>query len=136
MKLLTRDTDYAVRALCCMHKRRGVVVSVSRLVQDLKVPKPFLRKILQVLHKEGIVRAYKGKGGGFLVSGDAGKIGVLDLIKIFQGSLKLNECLFKKKACPNKRTCALRSKIVTIEAHVRSQLRPITIASLVRREKS
>jgi len=53
------------------------------------------------------------------------------LIKIFQGPLKLNECLFKKKVCPNKDTCVLRGKINSIEKEAISKLSSITIASLI-----
>ena len=68
MKLITRDTDYAIRAITYMAKHKESRVSVKELVKNLKVPRPFLRKILQVLDKKGLLRSYKGKGGGFLLN--------------------------------------------------------------------
>ena len=65
MKLITRDTDYAVRALCFIGQRQKRLISASELVANLKIPRPFLRKILQTLNREGILNSYKGKGGGF-----------------------------------------------------------------------
>jgi Rrf2 family protein len=115
-----------------MFGKKGQIVNVSDLVQALKIPKPFLRKILQILHKEGMLLAYKGKGGGFLLSRPAEKISLLDLMEIFQGKFQLNECLFKKIACPNIKKCALRKKVDKIERHVLKELRPVTIASLLR----
>lgn len=131
MKLITRDTDYAVRALCFISTvHREEIVSVSKLVKELAIPRPFLRKILQILHKNGILKAYKGLGGGFQLAVPADKILLTDLIKIFQGSLKLNECIFKKKFCPNRNFCILKSKIDNIERHVLGELKTITIGSL------
>ncbi len=130
MKLITRDTDYALRALCFIARHRKEIVSVRELVKKLKIPKPFLRKILQILNKKRILKSYKGKGGGFLLAVPASKIFLVDLIEIFQGPLRLNECFFKRIACPNTKTCALRKKINNIERYVIRELRYITLASL------
>ena len=101
MKLITRNTDYAVRALCFIAKQNKQIVPVSQLNKKLKIPRPFLRKILQILNKEGLIRSYKGQGGGFSLSVAPRKISLIDLIKIFQGSTKLNECIFRKNICPH-----------------------------------
>lgn len=132
MKLITRDTDYAIRGVCFIAKQRNKIVSVSELVKELKIPKPFLRKLLQVLNKKGILRSCRGQGGGFLLAKPAGEIFLSDLIKIFQGPLSINECLFKKMRCPNIKACALKKKIDGIQMYVMEELKSITIASLLR----
>ena len=131
MKLITRDTDYALRALCFIARHRKEIVSVRELVKKLKIPKPFLRKILQILNKKRILKSYKGKGGGFLLGVPASKIFLVDLIEIFQGPLRLNECFFKKMACPNTKTCGLKKKIDNIERYVIRELNSITLTSLL-----
>ncbi len=130
MKLLTRDTDYAVRALSFIASRDGIVTA-SRLVKITGIPRPFLRKILQILSKKGFVKSYKGIGGGFKLSRPAKKMSLVDIIEIFQGPLKLNECFFKKRICPNRRTCPLKQKVDRIEKYVISELEAITIGSLL-----
>lgn len=130
MKLITRDTDYAARAVCFISKQKGRLVSASELVDELKVPYPFLRKQLQLLSRSGILKSYKGKGGGFQLGKPAGKIYLTDLIKVFQGDFALNECLLKKKICPARGTCVLRKKILGIEKYVVDQLGLVTIADL------
>ncbi len=111
MKLITRDTDYAVRALCFMAKSEKGVVSVTELVKSLKIPGPFLRKILQILNKKGLLRSYKGQGGGFRLAVAPNRISLVDLVETFQGQLKVSECMFKKRICPNTKTCMLSIKI-------------------------
>ena len=132
MKLLTRNTDYAVRAICYMARHDQEIVAVPSLVKALKIPRPFLRKILQILGKEGIVRSRKGPGGGFALAVPVGKIYLAGLIRIFQGPIRVNECIFKKKICPDVRTCPLRTKIDAIERHVEAQLKAITIGDLLK----
>jgi Rrf2 family protein len=132
MKLITRDIDYALRALIFIAQRKEKIVSVSELVAALKIPRPFLRKILQILHKKGVLKSYKGFGGGFLLAKPAKKIFLVDLIEAFQGEFSLNECLFKKMPCSGIATCVLRKKIDSIEGYVVSRLKSITIASLLK----
>ena len=132
MKLLTRNTDYAIRAICYMSDKRKDVVSVTELVKALKIPRPFLRKLLQVLCGERIVTSYKGIGGGFKLAKDPDAIRLTDLIEIFQGPVSINECVFKKALCPNRKDCPLKKKIDRIGNHVISELQSITIGGLIR----
>ncbi|MBI5747565.1 MAG: Rrf2 family transcriptional regulator [Nitrospinae bacterium] len=136
MKLITRDTDYAIRALCFMAENENGVTSVSELVQKLKIPGPFLRKILQALNKKGVLASFKGKSGGFKLRRKPKEIFITDLIEVFQGPLKLNRCIFKKKLCPSMDKCILKKRIGEIEQRVVSELGLITVASLLRRGKN
>lgn len=132
MKLLTRDTDYAVRALLAMAARKSIV-TVSDLVAELKIPQPFLRRILQRLNKANVLQSLKGQEGGFVIKRSPANISLVDLMAIFQGPVQLNECLFKKKVCPNRKTCPLRSEIREIEDFALKKLQSITIAKLLRK---
>jgi len=132
MKLITRDTDYALRALCFIAGHEEEIVPAAVLVKESKIPLPFLRKILQKLNKAKILKSYKGQGGGFILLIPPRRIFLLDLIRIFQGRLQLNECFFKKKICPNIKICKLRKKIDNIEKYVISQLKNFTIADLLK----
>ena len=135
MKLITRNTDYAVRALCCIAEQKQEVISADQLVKSLEMPRPFLRKILQTLNKEGLLNSSKGKGGGFALAVSPGKITLTDVMKIFQGPLRLNECTFKKMVCPNVKDCLLKKKIDEIEKEVILRLKAITFESLLVNKK-
>ncbi|MDP8292951.1 MAG: Rrf2 family transcriptional regulator [Candidatus Orphnella occulta] len=131
MKLITRDTDYAVRAIAFIAESEKEMVPTDELVKRLKMPRPFLRKILQILNKGGVLKSYKGKGGGFSLTSSPKKLFLLDIMKAFQGDIRLNECIFKKRICPNIKACPLRKKITRIEDNVLKELKNITIASLI-----
>ncbi|MDD5015309.1 MAG: Rrf2 family transcriptional regulator, partial [Atribacterota bacterium] len=81
MKLITRNTDYAVRALCCIAEQKQKVISTDRLVKSLEMPRPFLRKILQALTKEGLLNSSKGKDGGFSLAISPKEITLIDVMK-------------------------------------------------------
>jgi len=132
MKLISRNTDYAIRAVCYMAKQAKETISVVELVKALKIPRPFLRKILQILNKKRILESHKGAGGGFTLSSKPEDIYLVDLMEAFQGPFKLNECFFKKEICPNRRSCFLKRKIDSIEDKVYDELKAITIESILK----
>ena len=132
MRLVNRDTDYAIRAICFIAQSTKKIISVSELVKALKVPRSFLRKILQLLNKKKLLKSYKGQGGGFSLLVPVHKVFLLDLIEIFQEDFKLNECFLKKDICPNTRKCQLKDKLDRIENYVLKELKAITIADLLR----
>ena len=132
MKLITRDTDYAIRALAYIAGHQERIVSATELVRQIRMPRPFLRKILQNLDKKGLLKSYKGKGGGFALAVPPDEISILGLIKIFQGPFKLNECFFKKHLCPNTKDCGLKRRIDRIEKYVLKELAAINLGYLYR----
>ncbi len=134
MKLITRNTDYAVRALCCIAEQKQEIISAGQLVKSLEMPRPFLRKILQTLNKKGLLNSSKGKGGGFTLAVSPGEITLTDVMKIFQGPVRLNECKFKKSNCPYITNCLLKNKIDEIEKEVIVKLKAITMASIIKKE--
>ncbi|MFC1570261.1 RrF2 family transcriptional regulator [Candidatus Omnitrophota bacterium] len=132
MKLITRDTDYAIRALSCIAASEGGMITVSHLSDELYIPRPFLRKIFQILNKAGLLKSFKGKGGGFSLVEKPGKITIFDLVEIFQGPFRLSDHTFKGATCPHIELCYLRKKLDNIEKDIAKELKSITIASLVK----
>ena len=131
MKFITRNTDYALRAVCYIAKKNRSKVTVEELVDKLSVPRPFIRKILQSLNRNKILKSTKGQGGGFKLAIPAKKLYLIKIMNIFQGDFVLSGCFLKKDICPNKGKCLLRKKIKNIEQNVLSQLKAINIASLL-----
>ncbi|MFA5088952.1 MAG: Rrf2 family transcriptional regulator [Candidatus Omnitrophota bacterium] len=132
MKFITRDTDYAMRALLYISASDKDLIPSSELIDELNLPKPFIRKILQILQQEGVLTSTKGPHGGFALAMDPQKILLTDLIRIFQGEINLVECIFRKKVCRNRATCPLRSKLKRIESLALSELKSVTVGSLLK----
>jgi Rrf2 family protein len=119
-----------MRALCYIAEEDKEFVSAAEMVEELKIPRPFLRKILQILSGEGLLKSTKGQGGGFSLAYPKEKVLLTDLIRIFQNTIQLNECVFKKRICPNRSTCMLKKEIDSIEQDVLKRLHGISVASL------
>lgn len=131
MKLLTKNTDYAVRALLALSRNGESFHSAKEIADDQDIPHEYLRKIFQRLIKEGLVESKSGGQGGVRLKIAPDKIKIADVIMIFQGSLQLSECMFRKKICPNRARCVLRKNIQRIEKLVTKEFGNMTIQSLL-----
>jgi Rrf2 family protein len=133
MNLLSRSTDYAIRALIYMAAHEGELVSTANLNRALGLPRPFMRKILQVLEQAGHVSSVQGHKGGFRLAMAPLKIRLADLMKVFQGDISLGDCLFKKRVCAHRSTCPLRREITDMEQMLLTRLKAVTVADLIRK---
>lgn len=132
MKLLTKNTDYAVRALLVLGASKGAYVSAREIANAQHMPYQYLRRILNVLIKEGFVESKEGGRGGVKLIKDPREIHLTDIMKVFQGKIQLSECMFRKKFCENRSKCPLRKRIRTAEEKLTREFEGITIATLLR----
>ena len=132
MKLVTQETDHALAALCYMagDKFSGCI-SARDLAEALDAPYGFLRKILRSLASHGIVSSLKGKGGGFRLLVSPADISVYKVMEIFQGPLRVAECVTKTRVCSRKKTCPLCSPLNELGVRLSKELDGITIDVLV-----
>ena len=130
MILINRKTDFAIKALIEISKSEGFL-SAKFLSKKLSIPKPFLRSILRILAVKGILNSTKGLNGGFSLAKKPEKIKIFEIIKIFSNGVQFNRCIFRKKICPDIKTCPLRKEIKKIEDSTIKKLNKITIKSLI-----
>ena len=131
MKLLTKNTDYAIQALLHLAQQPGEFVSSSQIAKTNYIPLMFIRRILQVLSGEGIVASREGISGGVKLAKKPKDIRIIDLMRLFQGEVGITECMFRKKFCHNTKRCALRRHLKRIEDKLIQELHPLTLNDLV-----
>ncbi len=134
MRLINKDTDYAIRALCYVAKRQSEALAVSELSGELEISYAFLRKIFHKLQTHDIVHSQKGKGGGFSLARGADKICISNIMEIFQGPVTIGNCAIGKKVCHQLDDCVLRRKLHVIKENMVSEMRALTIQSLLNDE--
>ncbi len=131
MRLITKETDYAIRAVMNMGKRHGSLVSSATISDEEQIPLQFLRRILQGLIGARIVTSREGMAGGVRLRSKPERIRVLDIMRAFQGPVELSGCMFRKRICANRSTCVLRRRIKDIEKALAAQFAGISIADLL-----
>ena len=132
MKLLTKETDYGIRAVMNLARQADGFVSSRDISRQEDIPLQFLRRILQTLIKGGVAESREGAAGGFRLKADPGNIRIADMVRLFQGDIQLAECMFRKRICSNRKTCVLRKRIGAIEKLVTREFESMTIEDLLR----
>lgn len=134
MKLLTKNSDYALRALACLAREKGCLLSARQIAEAEGIPLAFTRRVLRDLTKAGIIKAREGVGGGVRLTLASEQIRVKRVVELFQGQLGLTDCVFRQDRCRNRRSCLLRQKIQSIEANVIRELEQLTLRDLIPEE--
>lgn len=132
MKLVNKNIHYAIKALLYFSGKPQEVISARGLAIELKIRRPFLRKILQVLSKYQMLKSQKGKGGGFILNAEPHKLRIIDVMNIFQVDANIINCIFGKEVCQQANTCLLRKRLKNIEDNLRKEFNTITIATLLK----
>ena len=132
MKLITKNTDYAVRALIYLTRSGERFVPSREISEKEGIPLNFLRRLIQKLAREKLIETREGKLGGARLAVPPEKIELTRLIELFQGKVSLVECIFRRKLCPNRARCVLRARLMKIEDLVLGELVGITVGGLVK----
>jgi len=103
---LTRAGEYAVKSLLYLASQSAEARTMaSEVAAAEQIPVNFVRKILESLAKTGLVKSYRGAGGGFTLGRAPEQISMRQVIEAVEGPLALNQCLLpipcaKAPDCP------------------------------------
>ncbi|WP_298038880.1 Rrf2 family transcriptional regulator [uncultured Desulfuromonas sp.] len=133
--IITRATEYAIRALLFMAKQpRGEIVLKKDICRTQEVTPAFLTKILQPLIKEGIVGSQRGVGGGFYLLKAPAEVTLLDVVKAEEGPLYLNQCLAHDGFCDRDVFCPMHGAWREVQDEIMAILDRYNFAHLARQE--
>ncbi len=133
--MITKNSDYAIRAIIYLASNRGRFVPSSEISKKEKIPLIYLRRILQELIKSKIAQSKEGATGGVKLKVDPANISIAQIINIIQGKIQMIECMFRKEICKNRASCALRKRIMGIENKVKEEFSQLSIQDLVNDSK-
>ena len=139
MKVLTKKSKYAIRALLALAKRHGQdPVLIAELAAQERIPKKFLELILLELKNNGILRSKKGKGGGYLLARDPEEISVGEVIQALDGPFAPLPCVSRTghrtcEECEDEATCGLRAVMNGVQDASAAILDNTSVVDLLRR---
>ena len=136
--MLSNTCKYAMRAVVYLAINAGTdqLINIKTISEDLKLPTPFLGKILQTLAKAGLLLSAKGPTGGFMLAKPATEISFYDVVKVIDGTSMFDECLFGmeicKSCCDNKMLCPMYSTSDTLRHSLKDLFADNSIANLAK----
>ena len=72
---------------------------VGDIAKATKVPESYLRKVMQLLARAGLVISHRGVKGGFSLALDAREITLADVVEAVDGNLPTWCCVKEPKRC-------------------------------------
>ncbi|WP_298439713.1 Rrf2 family transcriptional regulator [Geobacter sp.] len=136
MMELTRKGEYAIRGIIYLAQLPpGKVALISEIAEAAEVPQTFLAKILQSFAKIGLVKSFRGAGGGFTLGRSAEQITLREVVEAVEGPILPNRCLLGAGTCERDGTCGVHPVWREVQGKVVEVLDGVSIKELAARKK-
>jgi Rrf2 family nitric oxide-sensitive transcriptional repressor len=127
--MFSQTAEYALRAIVTMARDDASAMTAHDISRESQVPLDYLSKVLNSLARAGIVKAQRGRGGGFTLASPASQMTILDVLNAVDPIRRIRSCPLKLKAHAS-RMCPLHRKLDDALALVEEAFRSTSIASL------
>src|SRR5580765_5932769 len=136
MLKISQRLEYAMRAMIELSLRRegGGLVPAREIAMAQQIPLRFLEQQLGALHKAGLVKSFRGAGGGCRIAKDPSEIRVADIADAIEGQLFPMFCLEPSDhTCFQDSRCGLQGFWGDVARAIDGVLRETTVADLALR---
>jgi Rrf2 family protein len=131
--LITRETDYAIRALRALADGRKK--TLSTICEEEAVPQQFGYKILKKLAGAGYVQIKRGKEGGYTISDNFLGKSLYDLTRVMDNPTDVSPCVMPGYICEAHRekgeVCNVNLRLSALQMSIDSELRAVNLCELV-----
>ena len=136
--MLSNTSKYAIRAVIylALHAGGEKKIGIKQISNDLKIPTPFLGKILQTLAKHKLLSSTKGPHGGFGLGKKAEEIAMIDIVDIIDGRDLFSKCLIGLNDCNPQHPCSMHSKYNDIRNNLIDLFQNEKVSDMVNEIKS
>ncbi len=115
--MLSATCKYGIRAVIFIAAKpeQKSNTGLKEISEKLKIPQPYLAKILQVLARKKILHSTKGPHGGFYLLVPATKLTLMDIIDAIDGRNFFDSCYITGENCnfdkPDDGVCVLHNDL-------------------------
>ena len=109
---------------------------INEIAENERIPKRFLESILLELKKSGYLGSRLGKNGGYFLMKNPKDINLLEIVRLFEGSIAMLKCTSEKfyepcEHCKDEASCNIRGTFKDIREYTFNKLEATTLESLV-----
>ncbi len=136
--MLSNSCKYAIRAVIYIALNTDDTNKMGSKVvaEKLKMPQPFLAKILQELTKRRIISSSKGPNGGFYLTPENLDNSVLNIVESIDGLDKFNQCFLGLHTCSGDKPCSVHHIVEPFKNDIVLKLSHNTIAQFAEEIRS
>lgn len=133
---ITQEGDYALRVVLYLCKLGiGEKTEAKVISEHENIPLRFLLKLLRKLTVAGILKSYRGIGGGYAIEKLPGHITLKEVIEAIEGPIYVNRCLYDTSFCNLNRTntCDVHQALNKIQSRLIADLNSISFEDIINR---
>jgi Rrf2 family nitric oxide-sensitive transcriptional repressor len=127
---LALQTDYALRTLIFLAGKPGRA-SIGQVAEFFRISKDHVAKVVQSLARLQYVRSVRGIGGGIELLKQPDEIRIGGVIRDFEGSMHLLECVDVANVCVIQPGCRLRGVLARAEQLQMDYLDSVRLSDVV-----
>lgn len=132
---LNMTTDYALRCMLYLAGKDGLSSSVE-IGKAVGLNKIFAQKVLRSLRDAGFVYSEHGGNGGYRLAKRPEEIVLLDVIILFEKTMKINRCLESEGYCKRSETCPMHTYYAEVQRTLEHFLGRDTLQDIMDHEKN
>ena len=136
---LTKEADGALRIVWLLGKT-GQVTDAGTIAEQVAVTPKFTLKILRQLLQGGVVRAERGKCGGYALAMAPEEITVRRIVELIDGPIAINRCEAEDFFCSrmgfDKGACRFHCLFAAVSDRLARDLETVTLAMMLSEDRS
>jgi len=111
-------TEYSLRIMSYMALAEDKLHKATDIIEDLKIPHRYLRKLMTKLAKSGIIISIQGKYGGYKISKSLEDISLLEIVEAAGEKIIKKDCFFGLEKCLFHNKCSMHEKWASINQQI------------------
>ena len=128
--MLSTTAEYALRIMVVLAESKGAPTTSERIASLTRVPTDYSVKVLQMLARAGLVKAQRGRGGGFRLDADPQTTSLLDIVNAIDPLDRIDRCPLGRDDKGGD-LCRLHHRLDEISGFVEGRLRSVTLESIL-----
>ena len=125
---LSMAAELAVRGILVLAEHNGQgPFALEEICRQRNLPRQYLTKIFGQLSRANLIRAVRGKGGGYVLARPPGDITLLAVIEAVEGPLAVNLCQQTPSCCQNSTSCPVQPVWRDLQEKIRQALSAHTL---------
>jgi Rrf2 family protein len=129
----SQSTDMAIHGLWALARLRAPhrFLLLSEIARPQNVSESYLSKVFQRLTQVGLVKAVRGKHGGYTLARTPETITVGDVVRAMETDQPMYRCLAQERCCEAVGSCLLLRTFAEAERQMYAVLDRVTLADLM-----
>lgn len=130
--MISNKCKYAFRAILLLAVKSSETkkIRISELAEELKIPTPYLGKILQELVPKSIISSIKGPRGGFYLTEKNQQAPLIKIIEAIDGLAYFEKCGLGLEDCSDSHPCPIHEDFKKSRDHLKTVFTNKTIREL------